>query len=543
VKKNKEFTRYLLLLSIPIMGITVFFNIMFVDISSFSIGYFNSVERLNLQMRQNTKIYEKVISLGEVNSEVELNKKYNDLKTLIKFKVKEKISSELEKLQIELLNELNQFHKIQELMNSREITSTKFSILHNIHTHRLKGLTLQIQNLILGRVSSLSIRGKKRIQSLKNTNTLVSSLSVFGIIIVVIAFMNMNEQILMREYLTSVINKISDALVIVDDDNKIIKMNDKAKVIFGNQLIGENVLKIIKGFSKNKVNVELETTYIDENKSKIPLLYTINNYQVNYKTIHHVVLAKDMRVQNKLKGDLFSAEKLASVGELAAGVAHELNTPLGSIYLVLSQIKEAFKEYKIEDVDLLEMVDDSFDSAKKMGKIISGLQLVSRRPSEQKSLVVIDSIIESVLSICESNFLNNRIELEVKLPKVPVEILCNPAQIGQVLVNLLNNSKDAVELIEHKKIVIEVSEYNEEVIILVKDNGPGISEENLLNMYEPFFTTKQVGKGTGLGLSINKGIVESHKGKLVYLRDNEMTVFKITIPIIQIDEIDLGEAV
>jgi len=541
MKNSKSFTHYLLLLFIPIMGMTIYFNLVFGELTSFSLNYFDSIYQLNREVNSNINI-SKEISKIDLNSRFAENRKViEDLQITVKSKSHLYLSLDLKQLEGELLRELSNLEQVEEYQTNNEITSSQAYTFKTIHKNRLNEILSKIQDAVLVRVSRLTRKGNIKLNEVKRNHTFISIFSILGIIFIVLIFVNFTSQIFQKEYLTSVINKISDSLLIVDDFGKIIKMNSRAKDIFGVRRKGESILNIISTYSKSSSQEEMESNYISEDKLKIPILFTVNHYQVNRSTVHHVVLVKDMRIQNRLKADLASSEKLASVGQLAAGVAHELNTPLGAIYLVLGQIKETLVEHKIDDKDLFEMISDSYEAAKNMGRIISGLKLVSRDADQQKKIVDISSVIKSVLSICESNFLNKRIELKVNLPDGPAEVLCNPAQIGQVLVNLLNNSKDAVELVEHKEITINVNDTGENLLIDVVDNGPGVKVEDEVNMFEPFFTTKVIGKGTGLGLSINKGIIESHSGKLEYIREDELTYFKISIPKFKFDENDLGE--
>lgn len=230
---------------------------------------------------------------------------------------------------------------------------------------------------------------------------------------------------------------------------------------------------------------------------------------------------------------LVQKSKMAALGEMAGGVAHEINNPL-SVIIGSVQIAE---KYLISKGFHDEIIQKNFDkiirSSERISKIIKGLRTFSRSgeqdPKQSESVGV---IFNDTLALCSEKFKNLGIELIVD--KIPdSQVLCRPTQISQVILNLLSNAMDAVEHSEKKwvKVSFENNEIKKMVFIIIEDSGHGIPTEVAERMMEPFFTTKAVGKGTGIGLSISKSITDDHQGTLVLDRSSAHTRFILGLPL------------
>ncbi len=224
--------------------------------------------------------------------------------------------------------------------------------------------------------------------------------------------------------------------------------------------------------------------------------------------------------------ELVQAEKLSSLGQLSAGVAHELNNPLGGILLYADLIRE-------EEVpgDVQDYVVTIRREAARCRDIVTGLLNFARQSRVQKEILQINEYMNNVARDFGRGLPESvDLELEFHTPDhLCVEI--DPGQMRRVLLNLLNNGLDAVGGSGRIKVSTEYLEDSDEVIIAIEDDGVGIAEENMPRVFTPFFTTKDPGKGTGLGMPIAYGIVKMHRGSIqVFSEEGEGTKLLITIP-------------
>lgn len=229
---------------------------------------------------------------------------------------------------------------------------------------------------------------------------------------------------------------------------------------------------------------------------------------------------------------LVNSSKFAALGEMAAGVAHEINTPLGTIKLRANQLVRLSAKNSVTAEQVHSMAGVIEATADRIGKIVQGLRLFSRNAdADPVQQVSVKEIIDDTLNLCGEKFKEAGIDLRIHAISDNTFIDCRAAQISQVLVNLLNNAKDAVENLSEKWIAITFLVAPDSISIHVTDSGTGLPLEVEQKLFQPFFTTKDIGKGTGLGLSISKGIVEKHRGSLTYDRSSRHTSFVVKFPI------------
>ncbi len=234
----------------------------------------------------------------------------------------------------------------------------------------------------------------------------------------------------------------------------------------------------------------------------------------------------------QMQNQLIHTEKMASLGIMAAGIAHEINNPMSFIQSNLTIIKDYLKDLKIEDreiqEEILSAIDESLEGTRRIGSIIKGLKGFARADEGKLENYDINQLIEEVLRMVW-NEVKYKAEVIKELGDVP-KILVNRNQIAQVLVNLILN---AVQAIETKGRIIIRTYLNEgRLCINIEDTGCGIPPENLKRIFDPFFTTKPVGKGTGLGLSIALGIIQNHGGEIkVNSEMGKGTKFTIFLPL------------
>jgi PAS domain S-box-containing protein len=249
---------------------------------------------------------------------------------------------------------------------------------------------------------------------------------------------------------------------------------------------------------------------------------------------------RDELVQSQQE-KLVHASRMKVLGEMAAGIAHEINTPVTTIILKANELKSlAARSPELSD-QILPIASKVSQTSQRIGEIVRGLKAFAREPGDEPfSLARVRSIIQETLALCESRFKSHAISIELDHPETEIDLECRPVQIIQVLLNLMNNSYDALSALDEGRIVLRVSDHGKMVQIQVLDDGPGIPSHFLPKLMQPFATTKEQGKGTGLGLSISKGIVESHRGSLVHDPREEQTSFSIWLPKRQGQEPDNG---
>jgi C4-dicarboxylate-specific signal transduction histidine kinase len=225
---------------------------------------------------------------------------------------------------------------------------------------------------------------------------------------------------------------------------------------------------------------------------------------------------------------------MSALGEMAGGVAHEINNPLAIIALSCKTLKKLSKKDVIDLERLEENISSIEATTMRIAKIVKGLRTFSRNGQENELVeTCMKQILDDTLTLCQEKFKHQEIDLILNLNHENDKFECNPVSLSQVLLNLLNNSCDAIEKREKKWIKLEAQVRDQEFKISITDCGEGIAPEIVQKMMQPFFTTKDIGKGTGLGLSISKGIMESHGGHLTYDQTCTNTRFIVTLPLKQ----------
>ncbi len=230
---------------------------------------------------------------------------------------------------------------------------------------------------------------------------------------------------------------------------------------------------------------------------------------------------------------LVASAKMSALGEMAGGVAHEINTPLAIISMRTEQLEECLEDNTFTKEDVVVTMRVVRKTTERIAKIVSGLRFFardgSRAPFQDFPLV---NIVDDTLSFCAERFSIHGVQVEFKERELFTQTVlsCRAVELSQVLLNLLNNSYDAVQGLDEKWIRIELGQSPEYVEISVTDSGKGIPKEVQDKFMQPFFTTKEVGKGTGLGLSISRGIIASHQGKLFVDNNSPNTKFTMLLP-------------
>lgn len=253
--------------------------------------------------------------------------------------------------------------------------------------------------------------------------------------------------------------------------------------------------------------------------------------------IAHLAITND--ITNKVEAEqellrqrqaLASSARLASLGQFVGGIAHEINNPLSVILAKLALLEIHLQNDSIDPEQLKTDIHKLTETTQRISDIINNLKTFSRNPgNDDFKPANLREVVSDTLSLCSENFRLKNIALDVDIDPA-LQINCQKVQISQVLMNLINNSFDAVQSCREKWVKLEAYENDKSITLTITDSGSGIPEEIANNMLNPFFTTKDVGEGTGLGLSISSTIISKHGGKLIYNKSCPNTQFVIELP-------------
>jgi two-component system, NtrC family, sensor kinase len=252
-------------------------------------------------------------------------------------------------------------------------------------------------------------------------------------------------------------------------------------------------------------------------------------------------IEKTVETLKSTQAQLIQSEKLSAVGEFVAGVAHELNNPLAAVVGFSEMLKE--NDVDTQNRRYLDMI---YKSAQRCQKIVQSLLSFARRHQPERKPMSVNAMVETVLEMLNYQLRTSNIEVITQFdPALPV-VLADGHQIQQVLLNVINNARQAMESRPSGgQIIIKTETFDENVRVIVRDNGPGIPPENLHRIFDPFFTTKQVGQGTGLGLSLCYGIIKEHGGNITPSSSpGEGATFTIVLPVFHLggDTAEAGHA-
>lgn len=344
-----------------------------------------------------------------------------------------------------------------------------------------------------------------------------------------------------KSKLFSILQSLSEGLLVTDSRNRIISANGAALQILDlsqKQIYTQTIQEIFADYPSDAGNIfgisspstyqNIEVNFHGENKelllsiNSVPLCDTDGNSRGRVFTFYNIS-------EEKHRQEVYHrTEKLAAIGQLSAGLAHELNTPLGSIlgYARLLLKGDNFSDAQRERLIIIA------EQAKKSSTIIRGLLNFSRlsaKPKKRPMDCDLNQVISEAVKIIRTELDKRDISIELSLSPLPA-VRADSKRLEQVIVNMLLNSAQAID--KNGVISIQSSHLPDEVQIKITDTGAGIPTENLSRIFDPFFTTKPVGQGTGLGLSTCSGIINDYGGAIDVRNSTENgAVFIITLPV------------
>lgn len=337
----------------------------------------------------------------------------------------------------------------------------------------------------------------------------------------------------------------------VDENGKFLGANKRFMEIFklsNEQILADrfyhyfdakNFLHFLDQFMReNETNSEIKQSILVGNKI-IHFKFHLQKYLTPSKKKMIAICAEDITpiIEINQEVDAFrnkslQSSRMAILGEMTSGIAHEINNPLAIILALTDKLKQNIDQNQFsEREDSLKRLEKIINTSHRIDKIVKSLKMFARdgaRDPFQSTSVA--KLVNESLELCFEKLKNREIELLVDNIDPNLEIDCRSAQISQILLNLISNSKDAVEKLEEKWIKVQVKDLGDCVRFSVSDSGHGIPPEISSRLTESFFTTKEVGSGTGLGLSISKTIIDAHHGQLYVDNDCPNTKFVFDIP-------------
>jgi PAS domain S-box-containing protein len=361
-----------------------------------------------------------------------------------------------------------------------------------------------------------------------------------------------------EEKYKTMLNASPDGILLIDLQGIITEVSEIGLELFGtdtrDDLVAKNILILVPDDEKNTVREILERTMNEGLAQNIELKFKKKNQSLfaaetsatliqspDGTPLSFMIIIRDISQRKKTETKQIHADRMANLGEMATGIAHEINQPLNIISMVMDKILfEAAKSETIDIEFLKNKSDKIFDNITRIRNIIDHIRAFSRSHDDYLLTAFdINSSIENATSMVAAQFKHLGINLNLQLEKQIPQIVGNTYQFEQVIVNLLINAKDAV--IEKKSqqedycdMVIGIKTYQENQFLNVEitDNGIGISNEEIHNIILPFYTTKDEGKGTGLGLSICYQIIKEMNGTIDIISDKfKGTLIKLILDI------------
>ncbi len=378
----------------------------------------------------------------------------------------------------------------------------------------------------------------------------------------------------LQNQLSSVVNSMPSVLVGVDEYGTVVQWNSQAEDITG--ISAPQALKKHIADVYPMLEAEMERVHqaindmqpsqvkrVSVEQQKKTSVYEITVYPLSSDSLSGAVIrVDDVTEKAKLEDVMIQAEKMLSVGGLAAGMAHEINNPLAGILQNVQVIQNRISGDVAKNIEVAEscgvsidsvssyltkrkvydMLEMIMESGRRAAKIVDNMLSFSRKGGSHRLSCDVAQLLDKTLELAANDYNLKKsydfkqIQVERDYPHEPAEVICESSQIQQVLLNLLKNGAEAMaevhELATQSKLLLRIKKEVTGVRIEVEDNGPGMGDETAKRIFEPFFTTKPVGVGTGLGLSVSYFIVvENHGGEMsVESHPDGGTKFLVRLP-------------
>jgi two-component system NtrC family sensor kinase len=319
-------------------------------------------------------------------------------------------------------------------------------------------------------------------------------------------------------------------------------------IFFTRRFLGRPIERLIEGIKavsqmnlEKPIGVENSSEEIDELARSFDMMRErlrtavaeLNQFTQNLE-IKVEERTRQLQVAQK---KLLHTDRLASLGQLSASVAHEINNPISGVLNLSMLLQRMLKTDGVPGERLEEFrkyLTQITNETARVGRIVSDLLAFSRRSKPQRAPADLNKVVRTTLSLVQHKMKLSNVEVTTALANALPDIQCDSSQVQQVVLNLLLNAAEATQSKGERRVAVATAAENDAVVLSVSDNGEGISPENQAKIFDPFFTTKSEGKGVGLGLAVSYGIVQAHGGEIeVKSKVGEGTTFTITLPVEQ----------
>ncbi|NCC51806.1 MAG: PAS domain S-box protein [Spartobacteria bacterium] len=349
------------------------------------------------------------------------------------------------------------------------------------------------------------------------------------------------ELIAREKHLTAIFDNAAVGIVLFNQSGNIIQVNNRALDMLGykpEDIARVRVQDIIKpsdmkdvqsrfrALCRNRISsFQVEKEVVRKDGNEVWSAISVSSIRDENNVIAaHLGILTDIDEQKRMARELresqeqlIQSEKLAAIGQLAAGIAHELNQPLTHINITAQLIERMVMDNITSAPPVRREVRVIQDNVVRATSVIRSLRDFSRKDTTPPEPIDVQEVIHAALSMFSGELTKKGITVDVRLPEQPLQVIATTNQLVQVLVNLIGNARDALLATTEnpsRHIIISACEQDDQALIRVEDNGAGIPEEVMPHIFTPFYTTKEVGKGTGLGLSVSLQIIKSFNGTL-----------------------------
>jgi len=358
-------------------------------------------------------------------------------------------------------------------------------------------------------------------------------------------------------YFETLMNAAVDAIIVIDQNGRIEIFNKAAEEVFGyvaSEILGENVSRLMPEpdrsahdqylnnyhTSRNPkiIGIGREVVGLHKNGIKFPVLLSVGEV-ADTETPRFIGIIRDLREHQRLErevremqSELVHATRLSELGEMTAGIAHEINQPLTAISTYANACHRMLTNEQIDATELLNTLHLITDQAQRAGEVVRRLRTFTKKRLGQRQLLEINTIIDATIRLVEADIRARNFNLRKSLTPALPKVFADNIQIQQVVLNLIRNAMDAMESVPSRENIITIeTKLGEDncVRVSVSDQGIGLTEDIAEKIFDSFFTTKVT--GTGIGLSISRSIITAHGGILNYSPNQEDGVtFYFTLP-------------